>query len=171
MGRNDGMVFGIGAVVLLGAALVLMGKKSSPPVGTADLRIESLTRDPADLTLGYGVPFTLTVTVHNYGDLAGSFDVWMGWLMNPDSYNGSDPEAQRYKVDNPQTIALGPGQTGTLTRSGTTIDFEWWSGRFWVMDYWNPEWDDEDSGLPRTERLPKESQMTGALFNSLLVRP
>ncbi len=170
MAKSNGALFGIGIAALVGFALMMAAKKN-PPVGTADLRIESLTRSPSAATLGYGVPFTLAITVKNYGDLAGSLDVWTGWLMNPDSYNGANPEAQRYTVDNPQTITLGPGETGTLTRSGTTIDFEWWDGRFWAMDFWNPEWDDTAGEPDRTLRLPKESQMTGAIFNRLSVRP
>jgi hypothetical protein len=174
MARNDGMVFGVGIAALVGLALVLVNKKSAPPVGTADLRIESLARSPSALTLGYGVPFTLTITVKNYGDVTGSLDVWTGWIMDPSIYNGSDPEVQRYKIDNPQRIALGPGETGTLTRSGFTLNNnEWWDGRFWVWDYWDMAWDadDESPTIPRADRLPKESQLPGAIFNRLSVRP
>ncbi len=132
--KKGDMVFGIGALFAVGMTYWLKTRKKEeepppPPDGTADLQIESIAITP-DNPIPYATPYTATVVVVNHGDAAGSLDVYMGWVMD-----NAPTDFRSYTADNPQTITLGAGETGTIVRDGTTISGEWWDGKLWANDH------------------------------------
>lgn len=138
MGKNDTLVYGLGAAMVVAAASIFMRKRSPyvPPDGESNMQIAAVDIQPSG-NLGYSSPYTINVHVINLGDVEGSMDVWLGWIMDPTDYE-PNPYPIAYSSNNPQTITLAAGEQGVVTRSGTTISGEWWDGWIWALSSWDP---------------------------------
>ena len=130
---NQTLLYALGAALAAYFGYLWWRKRKTAPVEPvptgADITIDSVAIDPAN-PVPYSTPYTVTVTLTNNGDEAGSIELWMGWTM--DAFPG---EFRTYATNNPQTVSVPAGQTVTVTRSGTTISGEWWDGAIWANDH------------------------------------
>jgi hypothetical protein len=140
--RAYGALFAVGLVGVAGLAYLMSRKPAElppddevPPAEAADLRVESIAVDRDPPEYGYSVPFVLTVTVTNHGNISGSLAVYRGYLMK--GYLGSGQYVS-FQKNNPETITLAAGQTGTLVRNISTptageMGGDWWQAYYWAL--------------------------------------
>lgn len=111
-------------VFLVAAALVLFGLAVPPGPAAAAPNTVEITTDPAHFSVGLGDRFTITTTLTNTGAAStGNLLAHLN-IANTDGTAYVDPED--WSADRSQELALGPGETRTLSWSVQAVN----RGRF-----------------------------------------